>query len=94
MVELMPKYAFSYPSRSNIGKGHLAWKSLQLQVSQADACTIFPLKSSFDISRKLLFQEMAEFSTFPMSTALEHQLFVRHCALNDIWHITVPTDSL
>jgi hypothetical protein len=36
MVDLMPEYAFSYPSLSNMGNGHLPRKSLQLQISQAE----------------------------------------------------------
>jgi hypothetical protein len=36
MVDSMPEYAFSYPSLSNMGNGHLPRKSLQLQISQAE----------------------------------------------------------
>jgi hypothetical protein len=36
-LDLMPKHAFFYPSRSNVCKDHFPWMSLHLQVSQPES---------------------------------------------------------
>jgi hypothetical protein len=69
-LDLMPKYGFFCPGPSNMCKDHPPWKSLLLQVSQAER--VYPsLKSSSDLSRTSDFlKEMAELSTAPRRLSL------------------------
>ena len=91
-LDLMPKHAFFYPSRSNVCKGHFPWMSLHLQVSQLER-VYFSLKSSFDISRASGFLGEWPSSLRPLSLGIKH-IVKHHRALDNIWHITVPEDPL